>query len=154
MILGQDRAGIAAEVADWTASTGQSLPVLQATLVPDPVVVERLRGKRLLAFAGIGRPAKFFETCRALGGVLVETVDFPDHHPYRSDEIAVLLDRARTQDAELVTTAKDAARLPAAVRARLQVVPVTVAWQEPDRFTALLEAVFPSSEALEAHVQP
>ncbi len=152
VILGQDRAGIAAEVAGWTASTGLSLPMLQAALVPDPAVVERLRGRRLLAFAGIGRPDKFFETCRALGGVLVETLAFPDHHPYRSDEIAALLDRARAHGAEPVTTAKDAARLPAALRAQIQVVPVTVAWQEPDRFAALLEAVFPSSEALEAHV--
>ena len=59
-----------------------------------PVDGDRLAGSRLLAFAGIGRPEKFFATLRALGAVLVGTRAFPDHHPYRTAEIEQLLRNA------------------------------------------------------------
>ena len=52
-----------------------------------PVGGERFAGERLLAFAGIGRPEKFFATMRGLKSELVETRSFPDHHPFRAGEV-------------------------------------------------------------------
>ncbi|MER8375117.1 tetraacyldisaccharide 4'-kinase [Mesorhizobium sp. M1406] len=68
-------------------------------------------GKRLLAFAGIGHPEKFFDTVRAAGGELVSTRPFPDHHFYAEDELAELAATAGAERLGLITTAKDAARL-------------------------------------------
>src|SRR5438477_9577414 len=68
--------------------SGASCPVLRAAV--EPVNGERFRNARLVAFAGIGRPEKFFATVRRLGGQLAATQSFPDHHPYRPDEIARL----------------------------------------------------------------
>jgi tetraacyldisaccharide 4'-kinase len=140
VILGDDRAGIAAMIATRAALTGLTLPLIQARLIPDPVVAAALRGQRLFAFAGIGRPAKFFETCRDLGADLIGTAAFPDHHRYRPEELAALLAHARALDARPVTTAKDAVRLPAAVRNQCQILPVTVAWQDPGQVNDLLTA--------------
>jgi tetraacyldisaccharide 4'-kinase len=130
VILGEDRTGLAA--------AGLGLPLIHARLVADPAVAARFRGRRLLAFAGIGRPAKFFETCRELGADLVATVSFPDHHRFRPEEIAELLVRARALGALPVTTTKDAVRLPAAMRSEIRVLPVRVSWQDPQRLTDLL----------------
>lgn len=83
--------------------------VLEARTVPKNP--DSLTAKRFLAFAGIGDPDKFFDTVRAAGGEVVIARPFPDHHPYRDDDLADLSAAAQAAGLELVTTAKDAARL-------------------------------------------
>lgn len=69
------------------------------------------RGQQVLAFAGIGRPEKFFETLGSLGAVIREKQIFSDHHAYTDDEAQALLSRARDGKLTLATTEKDLARL-------------------------------------------
>lgn len=85
--------------------------VLRGRLAPEAQAVARLLGKRVLAYAGIGRPAKFFETLRTLGVLPVVTRAFPDHHVYTASEVEELLVQAEENDLLLVTTEKDAMRL-------------------------------------------
>lgn len=87
------------------------ISVLRGRLAPQAEAVARLLGRRVLAYAGIGRPAKFFETLRSLGVLTVVTRAFPDHHVYTAAEIAELQHQAAREDLLLVTTEKDAARL-------------------------------------------
>jgi len=101
----------------------RGLPVFDATLLPDPQVLEQLRGGRYLAFAGIGRPAKFFETLTRAGLEVAESRAFPDHHPYREQEIAALRARAQSAGLRLITTEKDAVRL--GLADDITVLPVT-----------------------------
>jgi len=117
-------------------------PVFRGRLVPDPAAAARLAGQRVLAFAGIGRPGKFFATLRDLGATVVRERAFPDHHPYRPAEIAALAAEARGRGLTLVTTQKDFARLaglklPAAGIAAL---PVRLVLDEGDAFDAWLRA--------------
>jgi tetraacyldisaccharide 4'-kinase len=65
----------------------------------------------VLAFAGIGDPARFFSTLRASGIDVVRERAFADHHPYSRAEIEPLIDEARHDALTLVTTEKDLARL-------------------------------------------
>ncbi|WP_245413705.1 tetraacyldisaccharide 4'-kinase [Mangrovicella endophytica] len=84
-------------------------PVFEARLVPqDP---EALAGQRVLAFAGIADPDKFYRTLREMGVEIGATRDFPDHHPLSAAEMAELTEQAEREDLLLVTTRKDAARL-------------------------------------------
>lgn len=76
-----------------------------------PLPCEGVAGQRCLAFAGIGDPAKFFATVAAVGGEVVMAKDFGDHHYYSEFDAQDLLSSADAQGLELVTTAKDAARL-------------------------------------------
>jgi tetraacyldisaccharide 4'-kinase len=99
----------AAPVAAAIAAQGK--PVLQAHLQPEAAQVASLRGKRVLAFAGIGDPARFFSTLRASGIDVVRERAFADHHPYSRAEIETLIDEARRDVLILVTTEKDLARL-------------------------------------------
>lgn len=68
-------------------------------------------GRRVYAFAGIGRPEKFFATLAGIGAHVVGSRAFPDHYTYRRDEIVGLQRAAKDSDAWLVTTEKDLARL-------------------------------------------
>ena len=116
-----------------------ALPVLRASL--RPIAGERFAGACVLAFAGIGRPGKFFATLRALGAELVATRPFPDHHRYRVTEIDQLLRAAERSQARLVTTAKDIVRVPAAKRAAIEVLEVEIHWADLAALLDLLRAV-------------
>lgn len=118
VIMGPAQPGLAARLAAHA-------PVLAASLHPDPDDAAVFRGRRVLAFAGIGRPAKFFATLAACGAELVGTAAFPDHHRYRAGELAALAARARAAGAVLATTAKDRVRLPPALRGAVAVLAVT-----------------------------
>ncbi len=138
VILGRDRVGIGARLDAWTRDNGRIIPRFNAALAPEPAAAEALASQRLLAFAGIGRPAKFFDTCAELGAELIATESFPDHHPYRRDEVTALIARARKQRAVPVTTAKDWVRLPTDLRADIAVLSVTVTWHDPTGFARFL----------------
>lgn len=135
VIVGPDRTGAAAHA--------HNLPVLAAALAPAPAAVSRLRGKPLLAFAGIGRPQKFFDTLSQADLMVAETHSFADHHPYRRHDVTALAARAAAIGAVLVTTAKDLARIPAEYRAGLpvglEVLPVGLVWEVPAAVDALLD---------------
>jgi tetraacyldisaccharide 4'-kinase len=115
---------IAAEIA------AQGKPVLSAHLEPDAAQVTELRGKRVLAFAGIGDPTRFFNTLRASGIEVAAERAFADHHPYSQAEIESLLAEAKRDGLTLVTTEKDLARLRGASQ---HIVPfkVTLAFDDP-----------------------
>jgi tetraacyldisaccharide 4'-kinase len=135
LVIGPGAAGEA--VATDAARRGRL--VLRGHLVPDPADARRLAGQRVLAFAGIGRPAKFFDTLRALGAVLEREIAFPDHHAYEKDELVALLRDARLQGLRPVTTEKDAVRLGPDIAAReIDIVKVSVALDDPEAFRALI----------------
>lgn len=71
----------------------------------------KFKGQKALAYAGIADPSKFFDTLESIGVEVVDKQPFGDHHVFLEEECADLIDRARTQDLQLFTTQKDAARL-------------------------------------------
>ena len=70
-----------------------------------------LRGKRVLAFAGIGDPTRFFNTLRSSGIEVAAQRAFADHHAYSQAELEGLIAEAKRDGLTLVTTEKDLARL-------------------------------------------
>jgi tetraacyldisaccharide 4'-kinase len=129
VILGEDRRGVAKLLGD--------LPILHAKLEPE-VEAAALVGQRVVAFAGIGRPEKFFHSLRALGAKVIESYSFPDHHPYHPNEIGELHAIAEKHSAGLITTTKDFVRVPAHMRETIAVLRVGVTWDDE---TALMEVL-------------
>ena len=113
------------------------LPVLVGRLVPS-TLPEELAGRRYVAFAGIGRPAKFFATVRAAGAQLCGVRAFPDHHRYRDEELAAILAWASQEHARPLTTSKDWVRLPPKLRPLIAQLPVVVAWDDAGEVDRLL----------------
>jgi tetraacyldisaccharide 4'-kinase len=93
------------------AVAARGKPVLSAHLKPHHGSVASLRGKRALAFAGIGDPARFFRTLRGSGIEVVGERVFADHYPFSKGEIETLIAEAKRDGLTLVTTEKDLARL-------------------------------------------
>jgi tetraacyldisaccharide 4'-kinase len=123
-------------------------PVLRAHLMPEPCAIAELTGRRVLAFAGIGRPGKFAATLRQAGVDVVELVAFPDHHLFSEEDAARLLARARRDGLLLVTTEKDRARIgegDGPVRRELaagaRVLPVRLRFEDEAALLGVLDTV-------------
>ena len=85
-----------------------------------------LQGRPLVAFCGIGLPQKFYQALGALGLRVIAQESFPDHHPYAEPELEHLLAVAQAQGAVLVTTSKDANRLPLQYRSKVVPIPLSI----------------------------
>ncbi|MBB2167500.1 tetraacyldisaccharide 4'-kinase [Gluconacetobacter aggeris] len=131
ILIGDDRTGALARLPGH-------LPVLRADLAMQDAT-PLLAGQPAIAFAGIGRPEKFFDGLRAQGITPAACVPFADHHPYTPRDLKHLLALAAAHGAIVLTTPKDAARLPQAFRARLRTVGVGLSWTDPAAPERLLD---------------
>jgi len=131
VVVGADRTGI-------RKSYGDRLPVFIAKVMPTPAA-DDLRGQRVLAFAGIGRPEKFFDTLADMDCELVACVPFGDHEPYTPERVMRLCEDAASLKAIPVTTEKDLVRMPAEARAMVRTLPVAIAWDDEAAITAFLK---------------
>jgi tetraacyldisaccharide 4'-kinase len=123
----------AASVA--AAIVAQGGLVTRAHLMANESSVAALRGKRVLAFAGIGDPGRFFRTLRGSGIDVVAEQAFADHHPFSASEIAALVAAAKRDGLTPVTTEKDFSRLHSAgmlMPAARDIVPFAVTLQFAD----------------------
>ncbi|QDE69672.1 tetraacyldisaccharide 4'-kinase [Myxococcus xanthus] len=74
--------------------------------------VTALTGQPVFALAGLARPGAFLKTLQGLGTEVRDAALFPDHHRFTADELRDVQARAARQGARVVTTEKDAVRLP------------------------------------------
>lgn len=131
VIVGDDRSGIAKKKGR------ASLPLLSGRIVA-AVDHANWSGRRVVAFAGIGRPEKFFDTLGTIGCEVVASHAFADHHAFSQGEIARICAEADANDAIPVTTEKDAVRIPSSFKARVEALPVKFVWDDPAAFEDFL----------------
>lgn len=133
VLMGDDPRDLGARFAD-------RLPVLRARLALGPEW-KSLRGQRVVAFAGIGGPERFFNALQAVGARVVAFHPFADHYGYAAADIQTMLDEAYSLNALPVTTDKDAVRLDPDQRQQVNVLTVKAEWQNIDALDALLDKV-------------
>lgn len=138
-----------------------AVPVFSAKLRPSTDIGANLSGTKLIAFAGIGRPEKFFSTLSDLGAILSQTRSFPDHHAFSDREAQDLLDLADRFEASLITTEKDAVRLRKAsgavaqkLREQTEILPVTAIFSDPPSIDALLTQHLTAARASHTYAPP
>jgi tetraacyldisaccharide 4'-kinase len=139
LVIGEGDA--AADVEKAVSARG--VPVFHANVVPDGDVLSALRGKRVLAFAGIGDPGRFFDTLRAHGIEVAAERRFPDHHRFTKDELWALRTEATRDGLALVTTEKDFARLSgdlASLKEGITPLSVTLRFDDEARLRELIVA--------------
>jgi len=137
VLLGTDNADVWGRVR---RAGYKDLAVIRAALEPVGKFAD-LKGQKVFAFAGIGRPEKFFQTLKELGCTLAGCRAFDDHHPYREAEILTIL--ANAIDCPVLTTAKDHVRLSPAYQNRVRVLEIALAWKQTDQIDALLAPFAP-----------
>ena len=141
LIVGETTA--AADIA--ADAKARRMPVVHARLVPNPAAIAALKGRKVLAFAGIGDPEKFFATVRDAGIAAPICKAFADHHPFTGEEAAALVMQAEHDGLSLLTTEKDHARmrgnpLLAALAAKAHTLPVTLSVDDADEWRRLVLA--------------
>ncbi len=132
LIIGPDRTGLATGML-----AGRRCFAGQLHSRPGPELLQA----PLLAFAGIGRPEKFFASLEEIGATLVGRRSFPDHHPYAEAQLQALARDAERLGARLVTTEKDAMRLSEVWRQRVAVLPVALQFADQDGIDRWLNGV-------------
>ena len=131
VIIGQDLGSIGPTL---------DLPIAIAEILPKKLL--DLSNKKVAAFAGIGRPEKFFQTLKEMGADLILQKSFPDHHCFSETEIEDLLLEASKLTGELFTTEKDYVRIPKELREHIVSVPVKLVWRDPRRIDQALNGLF------------
>jgi tetraacyldisaccharide 4'-kinase len=136
--------GAGSAAADLAAAArSRAIPVFHARLEPDAGIVAALGGGRVLAFAGIGSPDKFFASLENAGIAVAARRAFDDHHRFTAAEAAALCADADRDGLVLMTTEKDLVRMQgdavtAELAARAQALPVTLTFEDEADFQALL----------------
>ncbi|GLK78733.1 tetraacyldisaccharide 4'-kinase [Methylopila turkensis] len=119
------------------------LPVFRGALRPAPEAAAALAGRRVVAVAGLGRPAKFVETLQSLGAEVVRLHALADHAAPSPREAEAILAGARAAGAAIATTAKDAVKWTGALVPLAEaaiVVPVALEVEDAERLLALVRA--------------
>ena len=121
----------------------RGLQILRGRLTPDPAAAAALKGRNVLAFAGIGDPEKFFATAVGAGIAVKKQRSFPDHYRYTAEDAGELIMQAEHDGLALLTTEKDRARMAgelllAALATRARTLPVTMAVTEASELRRLV----------------
>jgi len=125
------------------AARERGMAVFHGALAPDAAAVASLRGRKFLAFAGIGDAEKFFATLKRAGIDAPVRRGFSDHHRYSAAEARALIRAGEQGKLDLLTTEKDLARLKddaavATLAERADALPVTMKIDEADAFAGLI----------------
>jgi tetraacyldisaccharide 4'-kinase len=121
-----------------TWGTSVAIPHTTAELIPLQTGMD-WEGTRCLAFAGIGHPEKFFRTLKTLKAEVVETHALDDHQTLTPALLTRLEKRANQLNLQLVTTEKDAVRLPTEYRHKVLTVPVRLEISDWSQIDAALD---------------
>ena len=127
LINGKDETGLKSLIP-------QDKIVFEAELKPENAA-QSLHGKPVIAFAGIGRPERFFSTAAQLGAKIIDQHAFADHHPFSVSELTKLYEVAQAAGAHLITTEKDWQRLPIDWQNKIANLPVALTMSESAKQT-------------------
>lgn len=126
------------------SSSEITVPHIKGRLKPLKTGME-WQGSRVLAFAGIGHPDKFFATVKSLGADVLKSEPLEDHQPLTQALMTRLQAEAKALGAQLVTTEKDAVRLPPEFRREVLTVPVRLEIEDWSALDLLLETALTES---------
>lgn len=127
IILGEDKHNCAA--------IAPHLPLIKGKIVPK---LPPEHTNDVIAFAGIGRPAKFYQSLKDCGFNIVKTFDFPDHHFYTNEELNEIIIQSENLGAKIYTTGKDIVKIPHKLLPHFNVLDIEIEWDNPELLQKLI----------------
>jgi len=115
-----------------------TIPYVQANLQPLATGMT-WQGARVMAFAGIGHPENFFTSLRDVGANIIDSQALDDHQPLTESLMVRLSARAKAASAQLVTTEKDAVRLPKSWQGQVLTLPVRLQFLDEEPLAKVLQ---------------
>ncbi|PJE27716.1 tetraacyldisaccharide 4'-kinase [Pseudooceanicola antarcticus] len=144
--VGMARADLLLSIGNDAAQAGfaapEGVPHMKGSLMPLPTGMD-WQDMKVMAFAGIGHPEKFFATLKSLGVQLLHGEALSDHQPLTNSLLTRLERDAAQHGAQLVTTEKDAVRLPQEYRQKVLTLPVRLALEDDTALEEQLDRLFP-----------
>ena len=134
------------EISDELSETLKGHIIIPATFHSE----QNLPKTKLFAFAGIGRPNKFFDSLRRAGADIVEEIPYADHYRYKPEDMQQLNELAAEYGADLITTEKDHVRIPKPYNASVHTWPVTVEFEDELTLRRLLHPIIEQAKAAQA----
>tara|TARA_Y100001970_G_scaffold293928_1_gene444731 strand:+ start:21023 stop:22006 length:984 start_codon:yes stop_codon:yes gene_type:complete len=135
VIIGQDKYATKEKIKNY------SLPIIDADIFP-VAKDTNIETKSVIAFAGIGRPEKFFDTLDFIGCEIIKKYTFSDHYNYKPKEIDRLASEAEKYSATLVTTEKDWIRIEKNKQNLVMPIPIELKWKDANKIKDLLNELF------------
>ena len=130
--------GTPLDVATFLQRYEITIPYVQANLQPLATGMT-WQGARVMAFAGIGHPEKFFTSLRDVGANIIDSQALDDHQPLTESLMVRLSARAKAASAQLVTTEKDAVRLPKSWQGQVLTLPVRLQFLDEEPLSKVLQ---------------
>lgn len=127
LIIGEDKTDSAKDI--------KGLPIFRGKIKE---IKPQIKPARVIAFAGIGRPEKFYQSLENCGMNIISRHDFPDHHFYTENELQTLLKEAQDKEAELYTTAKDIVKIPLPLRPKFKVLEIEIEIEKEQEFMSFI----------------
>ena len=128
IIIGEDKHNLSQKF--------KHLPIFKGHITPQ---INKQEKEPIIAFAGIGRPEKFYTSLRLCGFKVYQTIDFPDHHQYTKEELLSLIEKAKNNHCVLYTTSKDFVKIPTELRNNFKVLEITIQWEDEDKLKQFLK---------------
>ena len=121
IILGEDKTNLEEKLKKITVFKGKT-----EAIKPD------IKNENIIAFAGIGRPQKLYNSLKEAGFNILKTFDFPDHHYYSKKELQDMIEAAKNLKADIYTTSKDMVKIPVKMRKEFKVLEIEIKWEDED----------------------
>ena len=119
IFIGEDETGLLKQIGK---------PVFQAKIVEQK---PKHQNCSVIAFAGIGYPAKFYDSLQKCGLKIANAYDFEDHHFYSKDELKTILKKAKKKNLPVYTTLKDFVKIPQNMQKDFNVLNITAEFDDP-----------------------
>tara|TARA_B100000029_G_scaffold515754_1_gene624496 strand:- start:468 stop:1397 length:930 start_codon:yes stop_codon:yes gene_type:complete len=96
--------------------------------------INDFKGKKIIAFAGIGNPVNFFQLLLENGIDILKKIEFPDHYEYSEKELENLIKKAKENDSILLTTEKDYFRIKENYKKNINFLKISIMVEKKSEF--------------------
>lgn len=129
IVIGQDRQHLEEKLLN------NNMQVLRAYISEKNILND---SPKYLAFCGIGRPEKFFNSLKKSNYNVIKEISFPDHNKYKEEDLSRILVDANKNDAKIITTKKDWVKLPEGYKNKVEFLDIEIKFYNNDEFVELL----------------